>query len=122
MIVFATRVLRRAAQVGARNATRAGTAFRRAEAVLTTEAVERERMRRAMISWDGLGNLDERYYTERLLAWLDLELTRREGNLAGEFLDLGCGPGRLLLPLAERLRPHGGRITGIVILAAATKA
>jgi hypothetical protein len=66
MIVFATRVLRRAAQVAARNATRAGTAFRRTGAVLTTEAVERERMRRAMISWDGLGDLDERYYTERL--------------------------------------------------------
>jgi hypothetical protein len=80
MIELATRVLRRAAQVGARSATRAGTAFRRAEAVLTTEGVERERMRRAMIWWDGLGNPKELYYTERLLAWLDLELTRRHGN------------------------------------------
>jgi hypothetical protein len=90
MIVLATRVLRRAAQVEARSATRAETAFRRAEAVLTTEGVERERMRRAMIWWDGLGNPDELYYTERLVAWLDLDLTRRQGNpthvLVGRFI------------------------------------
>jgi hypothetical protein len=66
-----------------------------------------------MIWWDGLGNPDELYYTERLLAWLDL----------------GCGPGRLLLPLAEGLSPRVEDAfadthisVGRFILAAATKA
>lgn len=61
---------------------------------------------------------DESFYRDRYLDWIGSELSDRETDLAGSWLDAGCGSGRLTVPLAERLTPHGGSVVGVDFLGA----
>jgi SAM-dependent methyltransferase len=44
------------------------------------------------------------------------QLERREVAHSRRFLDLGCGSGRLTLPLATHLAERGGRVVGVDVL------
>ena len=69
-----------------------------------------------MRDWDGLNNPDEPYYRDYYWDWISHQLETRGSDLSGKFLDAACGPGRLLLPLAQHVSPHGGRVTGVDLL------
>lgn len=70
----------------------------------------------SMEIWDALNNPDEPYYTDRYMEWIGSHLQGRGCDLSRSFVDLGCGPGRLLVPIAELLAKHGGRLTGVELL------
>jgi ubiquinone/menaquinone biosynthesis C-methylase UbiE len=66
----------------------------------------------AMGAHDMASDPDEAYYRERYLEWLVPEL-EAAGALGGHILDAGCGPGRILVPVAERTAAAGGHVTGV---------
>lgn len=114
------RILRRGFREAGDAAHRIATACRRVESAVSTPemvaADDRGLIAAAMASWNALENPDEPYYTGRYLEWIEAELERYCCDRSGTFLDAGCGQGRLLLPLAELLAPHGGRIVGVDLL------
>ncbi len=101
-------------------ARRADRTLGRAEASLAVPALlqreQRRRIRSAMLAHDMVDDPDERYYRDRYRAWIETQLERHSVDRSGTFLDAGCGPGRLTLPLARLIRPHGGQVVGVDML------
>jgi SAM-dependent methyltransferase len=64
---------------------------------------------------------DEEYYRRQYWHWIEKALTdfAQDGKALARVLDLGCGQGRLTLPLARWLRPRGGKVIGVDISAEA---
>ena len=113
----ALRLLLRKAGGAARNA---GRVLARAEAALADPSMlaseQRHRIRSAMTAHDMVADPDEGYYRDRYWSWIESELAERGVDLSGTILDAGCGSGRLTLPLARRMGPHGGRMVGVDML------
>lgn len=99
---------------------RLGGALGRAEATLATPAVLRLEQERgigaAMRAHDMAHDPDEAYYRDRYWAWIEAQLEHHRADLSGVFLDAGCGPGRLTLPLARLVAPEGGSVVGVDML------
>jgi len=62
-------------------------------------------------SYDMMAQPDEPYYSKEYLSWILPALEANSPDLTAGILDLGCGQGRLLIPLAEKF-PYA-RMTGI---------
>jgi 2-polyprenyl-3-methyl-5-hydroxy-6-metoxy-1,4-benzoquinol methylase len=92
------------------------TAGRLEQALATAELVHDEaqqQMRRAMLAHDMLVDPDEAYFRDRYWEWIHAHLRSGAIDLAGKFLDAGCGPGRLTVPLARLIAPHGGVVVAV---------
>lgn len=68
---------------------------------------------RDMSSYDMVSHPDEAYYAEQYLHWIFNDLANGFSEHQVRILDLGCGQGRLTLPLAQWCSAAGGRITGV---------
>jgi len=68
---------------------------------------------RTMTDYDMVESPDEPYYANQYLHWILPELSSRFPDRRAEILDLGCGQGRLSIPLAEWCATGGGRVTGV---------
>jgi len=68
-------------------------------------------------SWrhDMAGHPDEVYYGRQYWHWIESHLGSEYSSRAGQYLDLGCGQGRLSLRLAAWCRGDGGCVTGVDI-------
>ncbi len=114
------RGLRHAARRGGGGARRLAQSLSRVEARLLTEDALAEEQRSAlgsaMAAHDMVDEPDEGYYRDRYWAWIDAELDRAGVPAGARLLDAGCGSGRLLVPLAERVAPAGGSVVGIDFL------
>jgi ubiquinone/menaquinone biosynthesis C-methylase UbiE len=66
---------------------------------------------RTMDEYDMVENPDESYYAQQYLHWILPEMSARFPGGKAEILDLGCGQGRLSIPLARWCTPGGGRVT-----------
>ena len=96
------RNLRRALRVLIRILQRAENALGTPELVA---AEQHDLQRDAMTAHDMVAEPDEAYYRDRYLEWLLPEL-EASGALRGRILDAGCGPGRILVPIAQRASGH----------------
>jgi len=67
-------------------------------------------------------NRDEQYYARQYAYWIMSELEERFPSVPVRILDLGCGYGRLSLPLAKWCGESGGRVTGVDIAQTALSA
>jgi ubiquinone/menaquinone biosynthesis C-methylase UbiE len=67
---------------------------------------------RTMDKYDMVENPDEPYYARQYLHWILPELASRFPDGHVEILDVGCGQGRLSLPLAQWCARGGGRVQG----------
>ncbi len=56
---------------------------------------------------------DEEYYAEQYWTVIRENLERLDCERGGEYLDLGCGQGRLSLPLAQWCGGAGGKVIGV---------
>lgn len=68
---------------------------------------------RTMAAYNMVTRPDEPYYARQYLHWILPELSARYPDRRVEILDLGCGQGRLSLPLAEWCGAGGGRVNGV---------
>ena len=100
---FAARALRKAAQALDRTAD------------AQTLAIQR-----GMSDQDMDEDPDERYYARQYWHWLEPEVGRLAPNGDAHALEIGCGHGRLLLPLARMLAR--GRVIGVDLTPAAIEA
>lgn len=66
-----------------------------------------------MNQYDMVTQPDEPYYARQYLRVILPELERRFPHRRAAIIDLGCGQGRLSLPLARWTAPSGGRVTGV---------
>jgi len=66
-----------------------------------------------MTGYDMVANPDEPYYARQYLHWILSELSSRFPSRRVEILDLGCGQGRLSVPLAQWCAPGCGKVTGV---------
>ncbi len=62
---------------------------------------------------------DESYYAQQYLRWILPELTVRFADRRVHIVDLGCGHGRLSIPLAEWCAAGGGQVIGVDLTPAA---
>lgn len=99
---FGARVLRRAARV--------------LEEVGSTQTTL---VQRTMTTYDMVANADEGYYREQYWRWLLPECERRFPDRSAHILDVGCGQGRLALPLAAWF--ERGSVVGIDVTSAAVE-
>lgn len=67
----------------------------------------------AMTKYDMVSRPDEPYYARQYLHWILSELSTSYPDRRVKILDLGCGQGRLSLPLAEWCATEGGEVTGV---------
>lgn len=74
---------------------------------------------RSMTKYDMVKHPDEPYYARQYLHWILPELTNRYPDRNIQILDLGCGQGRLSLPMAEWCAASQGMVTGVDITPAA---
>lgn len=81
---------------------------------------QRVAMQEVMRGHDMVDQPDEAYYRDRYWRWIETELAGVD--LSKRFLDVGCGSGRLTLPLAAKLAPHGGSVLGMDYLGEAITA
>ena len=77
-------------------------------------------IQRGMSTQDMEADPDERYYAEQYWRWLEPEVARLAPDGNARVLEIGCGHGRLLLPLARLLRR--GRVIGVDLTPAAINA
>jgi SAM-dependent methyltransferase len=56
---------------------------------------------------------EEAFYRDRYWEWIVARLRASDVDRSGRFLDAGCGPGRLSIPLAKEIEQAGGRLTGV---------
>jgi SAM-dependent methyltransferase len=87
----------------------------RLESRLHTGEQQHAALEVAMSRHDMVESPDEAYYRDRYLTWINAELEGLGIGADGALLDAGCGSGRLLVPLAQRL--SSGRAVGIDFLA-----
>lgn len=69
--------------------------------VLTDLPSHNEAIIRTMTRYDMTANPDEAYYARQYLHWIIPELEFRFPNRNARVLDLGCGQGRLAIPIAS---------------------
>ena len=74
---------------------------------------------RAMNKYDMVTQPDEPYYGRQYLHFVLPELERRFPERRIDLLDLGCGQGRLALPIARWSAQGGGTVTGVDLTPAA---
>ncbi len=70
---------------------------------------------RTMTDYDMVENRDEEYYARQYLHWILPELSSRYPGRRLGILDLGCGQGRLSLPLAQWCARGGGTVEAVDI-------
>ncbi|MGH2458574.1 MAG: class I SAM-dependent methyltransferase, partial [Chloroflexota bacterium] len=75
-------------------------------------AAHRQAVIDAATRHDMISHPDELYYAEQYLYWIEQDLVGRFPDRALRILDLGCGQGRIALPLAQRYAPDV-RVTGV---------
>ncbi|MBU2549815.1 MAG: class I SAM-dependent methyltransferase [Proteobacteria bacterium] len=116
------RQIRRACGLGGRIMQRLDQACLR-EIMKDRERLDAE-YRGIMVQIAGEHNMatspDEKHYLRQYWHWLEPALTdwraeSREGGGEPLILDLGCGQGRLTLPMADWCARNGGRIIGVDI-------
>jgi 2-polyprenyl-3-methyl-5-hydroxy-6-metoxy-1,4-benzoquinol methylase len=90
-----------------------------AHALESFSASQTTLIRKAMSGYDMVAEPDELYYRDQYWHWLRPELERCFPNRAARALDVGCGQGRLALPLAEWLTR--GSVVGVDITPAAVE-
>jgi SAM-dependent methyltransferase len=66
---------------------------------------------RSMAAYDMAGRSDETHYLAQYWAFIEPALQAHLPSRSGRILDLGCGQGRLTVPLARWLQ--GGAVTGV---------
>lgn len=71
------------------------------------------RVKRSTRVHDMMKEPDEQYYAEQYWRVIESNLDRLGCDKAGRYLDLGCGQGRLSIPLARWCSTAGGRVQGI---------
>src|SRR5258708_31796979 len=74
---------------------------------------------RIMDGYDMVKEPDEPYYGRQYLRFILPELERRYPERRTRILDLGCGQGRLALPLARWSSQGGGTVVGVDLTPAA---
>ena len=67
------------------------------------EHAQEARVRRVMTKYDMVSHPDEPYYRSQYWYWIENFLDTMETQNARVCLDLGCGQGRLSIPLAQKL-------------------
>ncbi len=85
---------------------------KRVEADFDT-ASHREAVIRSMADYDMMGSPDEAYYARQYMYWILPELEARFRGGGPSILDLGCGQGRLSIPLASWSLKRGGEVRGV---------
>jgi ubiquinone/menaquinone biosynthesis C-methylase UbiE len=76
---------------------------------------------RTMTEYDMVESPDEPYYARQYLHWILPEIGARFPDRRVEVLDLGCGQGRLTLPISRWCDPGGGRVTAVDLTASAVE-
>lgn len=76
-------------------------------------ASHKEAVIRTMAGYDMMGSSDELYYARQYMHWILPELEVRFPKSGPFILDLGCGQGRLSLPLAYWSLERGGEVKGV---------
>ena len=71
------------------------------------------RVKRSTRVHDMMMEPDEQYYAEQYWTVIESNLDRLDCDKAGRYLDLGCGQGRLSIPLAQWCAAAGGRVKGV---------
>lgn len=66
-----------------------------------------------MARYDMLGSLEEDYYARQYLHWMLPEIQGRFPDGRVRIVDLGCGQGRLAIPLARWALEGGGKVVGV---------
>ncbi|MDA2936666.1 class I SAM-dependent methyltransferase [Acidobacteria bacterium AH-259-A15] len=74
-----------------------------------------------MTKYDMVSRPDEPYYARQYLHWILSELCASYPDRRVKIVDLGCGQGRLSLPLAEWCATRGGQVTGVDFTLAAVE-
>lgn len=77
------------------------------------QAEQRRQIRQAMLAHDMSADPDELYYLDRYWEWIAARLRSGQVNRSGSFLDAGCGPGRVTIPLAREIAADGGNVSGV---------
>jgi SAM-dependent methyltransferase len=72
-----------------------------------------------MTEYNMVTHPDESYYADQYLRFILPELQRRFPDRRAAILDLGCGQGRLSLPLARWCADGGGKVSGVDLTPAA---
>jgi len=68
---------------------------------------------RMMTEYDMVSEPSEQYYARQYLTWILKDVSSRFPHAGVQVLDLGCGQGRLSLPLAQWCATDGGRVLGV---------
>jgi len=74
---------------------------------------------RAVSEYDMVTRPDEPYYARQYLHWILPEISVRFPDRRVRIIDLGCGQGRFVLPLAEWCANEKGRVTRVDLTPAA---
>ncbi len=85
----------------------------------TAPQSQNESVVRLMNEYNMVTHPDESYYADQYLRFILPELERRFPDRRATILDLGCGQGRLSLPLASWSASGGGTVTGLDLTSAA---
>jgi len=112
MIEPVTQTVRLARRIAEGVAARLNT-LERTVAPESARAYHNDSVRRTMNDYNMITEPDEPYYAKQYLHFIVPELERRFPSRAISVLDLGCGQGRLSLPLARWCSQGGGQVTGV---------
>lgn len=63
--------------------------------------------------YDMVTSANEPYYQEQYWHWIAKHIINENLPNNGNYLDIGCGQGRLSIPLAEWCSKSGGKVTGV---------
>lgn len=104
-----------------RRMTSDGAGVERARPGQESEFLHRSSIIRDMTRYNMVTHPDESYYAGQYSGWIVEELTNRYPERQAKIIDLGCGQGRLSVPLAEWCSSAGGTVTGVDITPAAVE-